>query len=373
MTSLHDALQSGLRALEAGKTEEEALALHPDLAGEVRPVLRAALVARAAGRHDVAVDVRRRGRVKLLQRAALMRETSVRLPRRIIPILPRLAMTLGLVAILVVTSTGLVRASSGTLPGDQLYPVKRSWEGLRLWLVYRPQEHRLLESSFEQERLDETGELLARGRAAPITFSGLLTKQQDGTWLVSGIPVAITGVTDLPPGTIPRGSPVVIDGVTGVNGVVEAERVQVLLSGAPLPPLEPSDEDGGKPTAVLPPSVGPSRQGSTVPEGHDAEQHTFTFTGTVEFIGEPAWRINGQAVYVDAAGIVGSVKVGSDVSFEGYYGADGRFIVTRIEAGDNPRNKVRGSEKDPGAKSGDSKPGDGAGGGDDSGGDPPGD
>ncbi|MBI3739338.1 MAG: hypothetical protein HY258_09865, partial [Chloroflexi bacterium] len=168
---LYDALENSLSALEQGQELDAVLARYPDLAAELRPMLETSLHARTMSGVPVSGDVQRRGRSRLLQRAAEMREAK-KSKRRIIPMFPRMALTLGLVGVLVLSSTGLVSASSGALPGDQLYPVKRTWEGVRLLFVFNPGGRDLLESQYEQERLDEIDELLAKGRSASVIFAG---------------------------------------------------------------------------------------------------------------------------------------------------------------------------------------------------------
>lgn len=359
MNRLHDALQVSLRLLESGENIESVLARYPDLAAELQPLVETARIARGAGPLVVPPAVARRGRARILQRAAELRETQAP-RRRAIPAWPRLAVTLGLAGVLVATSTGLVSASSGALPGDQLYGVKRSWEGLQLVLVFQPQDHYQLESQFEQERLDEIDELLGKRRAASIEFSGLVMRQQDGTWLVSGIPVSITPATRLPDGAPPQGVPVVVIGVTRSDGVVEASIVQVLGRGAPLPPLEPSESTelvpkGAPQNAGVSPVPAPT-QPSPLVSSAAATHETYDFTGIVESMHDGVWMINGQAVRVDQAQINGGVQIGSVVKLAGYYSADNEWVATNIDVklspGQKGVNSTQGSGGDSGTGSG---------------------
>ena len=361
MNDLNSALETCLRSLDEGKSSEEALERVPGgLRAQLEPMLRMAAVARSAARLDTPAEAWRRGRAVFLQRAAEMRESRVPRRRSMIPMMPRAAMTMGLVAALVLTSTGLVSAASGALPGDQLYPVKRSWEGVRLILVRGPQDHYVLEGQFEQERLDEIEELLTRGRTAPITFSGLVMKRQNGDWLVSGIPVSIVSSTRLPALTVNEGVPVVITGVTRSDGVVEAQSVRLLQPGAALPPLEPSQEDdddeGEEGSAV---GIVPLTSGShspLPPEDHD----TYEFTGIVDSMGASVWRINGSPVFVEGATIVGVVRVGTEVRFEGYYDPAGRFVVTSMEVETEVLQRSDGSEDESASESDGSESEDGS-------------
>ncbi len=191
--------------------------------------------------------------------------------------------------------------------------------------------------------------------------------QQDGTWLVSGIRVAISANTIMPSRPIGASDPVMITGMTGADGTVTAQEVQLLQPGVSLPPLEPSDNEveetgggsavAGQPT-VLPPAPSTS-QAATPPA-------TYRFTGIVGAMQGSTWVINGQPVYTDQAQITGDVKVGSIVSFQGYYSASGRLEVTQVDVNWTPQAKGGGSSDS--GKSTNSGGGDG-GGSDDSGGD----
>ena len=380
MTDLYDALEDCLNALESGQTAEAALRRHPQLADQLRPLLQASLMARNSRRLHVPADVRRRGRSRLLQQAAEMAEAKTPLRRRpMIPIFPRLAITVGLVGALVLTSTGLVSASSSTLPGQQLYPVKRTWESVQLMFVFSPEQRDLLESDFEQERLNETSALLGRRLAAPISFSGLLSRQSDGKWLISGIPVMVSASTTLPAVPIVDGAPVTVTGITRADGLVEAQQIRVLQPGSALPPLEPSEqndgegggstEDSGGASGIVAPATAQSSP-TQAPRSQGGSK-SYQFRGVVEAMQGNIWRINGQAVYMDTAKINGNIKPGSIVKLEGYYGSDGRFMVTSVETDSNSVNKKQGgdgSDKPSGDPGGD-KGGDG-GGGDSGGGDP---
>ncbi len=339
MTELYDALEDCLDAMARGASIDHALRRYPRLASELRPLLEASVIARDAARIHVPGDVRRRGRSVLLEQVQAGREPRKR--RRMIPLFPRLALTAGLVAALVLTSTGLVGASSTSLPGQQLYAVKRTWESVRLLFAFSPQQRDLIESNYEQERLDEISELLGQRISAPIAFSGLLSKRVDGQWTISGIPVAVGGGTVLPTTPINDGAPVTVTGITRPEGVVEAQQIQLLQPGASLPPLEPSEVNehgdselpegsGQLPVPTISPTL-PVTGTPAVPSGSVPNRTTYRFSGVVQSMQGNVWTINGQPVYVDAAQIDGQVTVGSIVRFEGYYSTDGRLVVTTME------------------------------------------
>jgi hypothetical protein len=167
---------------------------------------------------------------------------------------PRLAVSLGFALLFFFSGTGLVRASAGALPGDNLYPVKRTWEDVRLLLVFNPESREELEGEFEQERLHEIDELLAEGRHEPISFTGVVTKKTDTLWVVSGVNVQITPESRLPARPVTPGTTVFLQGWTNEQGFVQAEFVELLEPVHVLPTREPavaepqgenSNEDSG--------------------------------------------------------------------------------------------------------------------------------
>jgi uncharacterized membrane protein YgcG len=379
MIELHDALEDCLQALADGQELESVLGRYPGLEHELRPLLEASILAGVSRQIAIPDGVKRRGRARLLQVAAEMRDANRKPTPRMIPGFTRLALTLGLVGTLVLTSTGFVSASSGTLPGDQLYPVKRTWEGVQLFFAFNLEERDLLESQFEQERLDEIGGLLGLKKAAPIAFTGLVTRKVDDTWDVSGIPVSVSNVASSPAGVIPDGAPVMITGVTRSDGVVDAQNIQLLQPGGPLPPLGPSErgdstpeveQESGNPlpTPFVVVTATSSAPANLVPT---QEQKTYQFSGVVQSMKNNVWIINGQNVSMDQAGDTSGIKIGSVVIFDGYYGSDGKFDVTKVEikSGDNLNKpqKNTGGNGSGGSDSGSGYHG-GSGGGDDGGG-----
>ena len=126
------------------------------------------------------------------------------------------------------TASARRRTASTTIPGDNLYPVKRTWEDLLVLFTFNPQERETLELEHENERLYELQELFAKGRSVEVDFAGVVTNQTGSDWLVSGIPVIVSAQTNLhDPGIVP-GSPVRVKGHTQSNGAVLAEEIELL-------------------------------------------------------------------------------------------------------------------------------------------------
>lgn len=305
---LYDALEICLQALEDGASLDSALARYPDLASELRPILEAARRAREIPAPRPSADAMRRGRAALLQRAAEMREAKrpARKRQPVIPFFQRLVMALTITGVALMSGTGLVQASSTSLPGENLYPVKRTWEDMRLLFVLSPEYREVIESEYEVERLDEVGELLRKGRSETIRFSGLVTEDANGTLLVSGLPVAVTDQTVFSGDALALGTSVIVTGQTDQVGRVTALSVQSLPPGTVVPTGEQ--------------------------EEHASEEHsTFHIEGALQAAQGNVWTIDGQAVYVEDPALLPLAQVGVRVEVRGYFSADGRFVVTRVE------------------------------------------
>ncbi len=234
MNNIYDVLEICLQELENGVSLETVLARYPDLANELRPILNASVMARTMAVPAPSPDAIRRGRAKLLQHASEMREAKLAPRRRMIPIFQRFAISLTLATIFLASGTGLVGASSSALPGENLYPVKRTWEDVRLFFALKPEHKDLLESEFESERLDEVGELLAEGRHETIQYSGVFM-HVNGVTYVSGVPVLVPANLQVPV----DGAAVTITGRTNAQGFVEIEYIELLPEGVAVPVGEP--------------------------------------------------------------------------------------------------------------------------------------
>ena len=236
MNNLYEALEICLQEVERGSDIEATLSHYPDLADELRPILEASVDARKMAVPAPSKEVVQRNRAKVLRHAAQMREARADSSQRIwLASFRRLAVTLAVLAILFASGTGLVRAASNTLPGDNLYPVKRTWEDVLVAFTFNVQQRDALEVEHENERLHELQEVFAEGRSAEVDFAGSVTQQNGNEWVVSNVPVAVSSQTEIRGGSISIGSAVRVKGQTQANGVVSAERIELLPAGAKLP------------------------------------------------------------------------------------------------------------------------------------------
>lgn len=284
--TLYDALEICLQALDQGADVESCLVRYTALADELRPILIAAVQARAAAVTEVPADAARRGRARVLQAAAEMREEQVTAPA-----LPfwrkkgffgarfyRLALTTALVIVFLLTSgTGLVNASSGALPGDRLYPVKRSWEGVQLAFVFNPQTKAELEHKFDHERVQEIEELYSENRFEQVDFQGLVQSKQASLWVVDGLNIVVEDET-VYVGEILLGATVRIIGETD-DGVIKARQITLIAT------------PGVTPTAIFSPTPTPGNIQGNTPEGGEKPEGTQTPEAGEDSVGSESNRI----------------------------------------------------------------------------------
>ena len=244
MNNLYEALEICLQDIEQGAEIETVLFGYPDLADELRPILEASVNAKSMAVLTPSAEVIRRNRATLLQQAAEMREAKGQPASRRtwFASLRRVAVMLVVVAILFASGTGLVRAASTTLPGDNLYPVKRTWEDVLLLFTFNLQQRDALEIEQETKRLAELNELFAKGRSAEVDFAGLVTLKNGTEWRVAGFPVVISPETEMPDQPVMVGDAVRVRGVTRGDGIVLAERIRLLPPSANLPDVEDDSE-----------------------------------------------------------------------------------------------------------------------------------
>ncbi len=170
-SSLPEILGECLEALEReGLTLDECLARYPEQREALRPLLSAALELRRAPEAAPSAEFQRVARARLLNRlpdrAAAPRRRlgwlALGWPRWQRPSL-RWAASLALV-IALLGGTTAAYASAGSVPGDGLYPLKRSLEEARLALTFSPVDKTQLRVEFAARRLDEAEALLQQGQ-----------------------------------------------------------------------------------------------------------------------------------------------------------------------------------------------------------------
>ncbi len=220
---LADALELCLVNLEAGMTMEETLEKVPEHAAEIRPLLETAVIAQSEASTDVPAAVMQRSRTRMLVRAQQLRTQMGGKHARRIPWLRLALQVLGVVVVLASSLTSLFVASAGTVPGDNLYGIKRFGEEARLTIA-SPAARTKLQSVYRERRIDEIKELLQMRRATPVMFEGVVTQMSADLWVVGGLEVTITPNTNVN-GKIWPGMFVEVQGQTTVEGEIRAVTV----------------------------------------------------------------------------------------------------------------------------------------------------
>lgn len=183
-----------LEALEANQPIDSILARYPQDA----PALRQALaVAHALPALDLGPDEAAQAEARqafLAQAESLARGMTP-------PALGAIWLALKAVGVLtVVVAAGAVpiAASASALPGEPLYGLKRGVEDVRILLAPSADERKALTTRLNQERLNETHELVQNKQAAQTQFEGRLESIQPGMIQVSGLSIAVPAGMTLP-------------------------------------------------------------------------------------------------------------------------------------------------------------------------------
>jgi hypothetical protein len=207
--------------LQDGIALEKVLGNYPAQAVELRPLLETAQrLSKGGGAAPISTQQRSRvgflekaARLSLRNKVSIWQRTSLRLAGAVV-----LALVLVFSGIWGVTQT-----SASSLPGDSLYPVKRSVENVRLQFAPNDASRQNLEQEFDQRRKSEVHELIKDKRSAPVTFRGAAERDSSGDWTVNGIPVKFPQVDQ---SELFQGHEVEIEGVSKEDGRVWATVVQ---------------------------------------------------------------------------------------------------------------------------------------------------
>ncbi len=237
--NLYTILDNCLTMLDQGSDLESCLSRYPEYAAELRPLLLASLDAATLVDIDISPEVIRRNKSRVLNTAAEMREQKA--SKKAVFFLPvrrvfrlSFAALITLILIAGIGGTGLVQASTVSLPGDQFYPIKLTWESILLKLAVSQANRDELEDRFEQERVEEIEGLLTEMRSEKVKFYGQVEGIFPDQIIVSGITVLITPDTRID-GDVLMNTWVRVEGHTTSAGSVRAEKIKV----------ENSQEQGG--------------------------------------------------------------------------------------------------------------------------------
>ena len=220
--SLTDLFEECLAELEAGLSIDEIIASRAAFSDDLRPLLETAGAARTLHPADLSRAAQHRGRTRLLVQAERLRREKPRRARTWN--WPRLALQLSAVLVIIAISlTSLVAASAQSLPGDQLYSVKRVAEGAQLNAAGEGGRDNF-EDTLRERRIGEIEALLRLRRSAPVAFEGVLTEMTDTIWTIAGLETTVSDETALN-GNILPGMYVEVHGRTTADGRLIADKV----------------------------------------------------------------------------------------------------------------------------------------------------
>jgi hypothetical protein len=385
--NLLDALENSLRMMQEGSDLESCLVRYPELADELRPLLLASLDANSVADSEIPAEVIKRSKAKFLNAAAELREQKI--VRKTFFAFPmRRTFQLSFAALLVILflagagGTGLVSASSGSLPGDRLYSVKLTWENIQLKLAVNQAEKESLVDRFDQERVVEVNTLIKSQRQQKVEFSGQVEGMFPGQIIVAGVKVEVTPDTRVE-GAVQLGVWARVKGLTQANGAVVAEQIQFL-------PTQPSGNSGqgnedhpnpnsgdqnsgegdkgssgkkqGKTdapedTQVATPEPATSNSPSESNSGQNKGESTpevlsFEVQGKVDSFNSSVIQMMGKTILIAATTeIKGNLTPGSFVEVKGYSDPSGNLIALRIEV-KSTSNSGGGGNHEGGGESG---------------------
>jgi hypothetical protein len=370
---LYAILDECLNMLDQGSDLESCLARYPEYASELRPLLMASMDAESLSVKEIPVEVVRRSKSKILNAAAELRERkSNKKPFFVLP--PKRLFRLSFAALITllllagIGGTSLVRASAVSLPGDQFYPIKITWENLLLKLAVSQIDREDLEDRFAMERVQEIEGLFSSNRSEEVKFSG----QVDGIFpdqiSVSGIPVVVAPQTRLD-GELVLNARVRVEGVTTPEGVVIAERIKVESSrsddGKNIDQEDPDSDDSGKGSGKSgeddsKTKQSPEKGNNTTPEnnsdnndsgkgGFDEDKSNslkngFEIEGVVSSYNGGLVTVGNRSIFIiPATELRGDPTPGSQVSIRGFVNEDGVLIALRIDVKSRPEGGGSGN------------------------------
>lgn len=368
---IYTILENCLTMLDQGSDLEACLARYPEYASELRPLLMASMDAESLSVKEMPVDVVRRSKSKVLNFAAELREQkSKKMPFFLLPqkriFRFSLAALITLLMLVGVGGTSLVRASTASLPGDQFYPVKLTWENLLLKFAASQNEREALEDRFERERVEEVEELFSSSRSEKVKFFGQVDGIFPGELSVSGIAVLITPETRVE-GVITMNAWVGVEGETTSEGMVIAEKIKVEIQRSDEEGITDQDNeektsgedfsghDNGNSGENLTETTKSQDEKESTPEhgdeesdnsgnsGSDNDQPTsrendFEIEGVVSSYNGSSISVGDRSIFIiPATELRGSPVQGSRVSIRGYVNEEGVLIALRIDVKSNPK------------------------------------
>lgn len=187
-----DIIITALEEMEQGQRIEEILERYPQHAEELRPILET-----TAGLGSLAMapsaEAQQFSRQRFLGEAQRIRQSTHEKPpmprwRRLFTSFASLAIFVILLGVIIIPPAG------DAIPGDILYPVKRSAESVQLFLAPAAEKDEL-RVEFEQERNYEVYEMLEVGRDGRAGYVGVVKAINDDFWEIGRITALVNDET----------------------------------------------------------------------------------------------------------------------------------------------------------------------------------
>lgn len=248
-------LVEALDDLEAGLPLEEILSRYPEQAEQLRPILETgAQLSTLPVAHSLSAQAASRD--AFLKQATALRHQEQHSVVAPVSLWRRFALSLASLTVVVMLLGGVVAgAAQEALPGQALYPVKRTLEEVRLSLVSDRAEQEALQAQFRAERQEEINALLAAGLEGTVECEGKLQAIAADSWTIDGLEIAIRSTTTI------NGSPQIGLTVRGTCQVTEGQvvgktlRVETERHPAPSPSATPTVPSTATPTATTTPTA----------------------------------------------------------------------------------------------------------------------
>ena len=272
-----------LSRLEAGEDLEAILASYPERADKLRPLLLAAIKARQSGKPiRVPASAQVDSRTRFLIEASQIQE---RKQHGLFFQLRYAGVTALIVLFIAAGIYGTAVASTQTVPGETLYPVKRAVEQAQLALTDDQVARLQLEEEFDRRRVAETAALAKTGRPEKVALAGQLIEKPEQGYSVGGLKLALDPEEEALARSL-SGSYVEVEGVVRGEEGVEVEKLELRL---------------------------------------------FNISGTLQAISSTEWTVSGVKVLImDNTQITGTPAVGKKVEMTALHNLDEYFLALSV-------------------------------------------
>ncbi len=204
-------------------------------------------------------------------------------------------------------AVGTVFASQNSLPGDALYPVKKSIEQTRLSFANDAQSRAQLSVAFAERRMQEVAGLIQEDRFTNITDT---TREFEKSINQALVELEIVAKTDPE-----RASLMAVQVSEALSRF--ARTMNSMLESVPSPVK-----------AEMEMSIS-SAQADDSPDGSTSETE---FTGYVKSITQGAWIIGGKTIFIHSqTELKDTIQVGDFVKVHASMNGDGDFVAREIE------------------------------------------